>query len=84
MDLSGAIFTDHALEQMARRQLNQDEVRGVLNSPEEVLPDSPGRVVAQGMVGQHLFRVFVDTDRNPPEVVTVYRTSQIAKYRSQP
>jgi hypothetical protein len=84
MDLSGAIFTDHALEQMAKRQLSQDDVRRVLTSPEDVVPDRAGRVVAQGMVGRHLLRVFVDIDRTPAEVVTVYRTSQIAKYRSRP
>ena len=27
-----------------------------------------------------LVRVFADLDQDPPEVVTVYRTSQIAKY----
>jgi hypothetical protein len=26
------------------------------------------------------YRVFVDVDRSPAEVVTVYRTSRIAKY----
>jgi len=28
----------------------------------------------------YLLRVVVDIDREPPEVVTVYRTSKIAKY----
>jgi hypothetical protein len=28
----------------------------------------------------YLVRVFVDIDRDPAEVVTVYRTSRIAKY----
>ncbi len=28
----------------------------------------------------YLFRVFVDVDRQPPDVVTVYRTSKIEKY----
>jgi len=28
----------------------------------------------------HLVRVFVDVDRSPAEVVTVYRTSDILKY----
>jgi hypothetical protein len=30
--------------------------------------------------GVSLLRVFVDVDRDPPEVVTVYRTSKIEKY----
>jgi hypothetical protein len=28
----------------------------------------------------YLIRVFLDVDRDPPEVVTVYRTSRVAKY----
>ena len=36
------------------------------------------------MAGEYLLRVFVDVDRTPAEVVTVYRTSKIEKYRSQP
>jgi len=28
----------------------------------------------------YLLRVFVDIDREPPEVVTVYRTSKVRKY----
>jgi len=28
----------------------------------------------------YLLRVFVDVDRVPPEVVTVYRTSKLPKY----
>jgi hypothetical protein len=28
----------------------------------------------------YLLRVFVDMDRRPAEVVTVYRTSNVAKY----
>ncbi|MFH1266928.1 MAG: DUF4258 domain-containing protein [Planctomycetota bacterium] len=84
MDLSGAILTEHAAAQMARRQLAEADVRRVLTEPEEVLPVRPGRVVAQGLIGAHLVRVFVDVDRTPAEVVTVYRTSKIEKYRSRP
>ena len=77
-------FTDHALEQMAKRQLTETDVRQVLASPEVVLPVREGRVVAQSMVGGYLLRVFVDVDRNPMEVVTAYQTSKIDRYRSQP
>lgn len=84
MDLSRAILTEHAVRQMARRQLAEADVRRVLTAPEEVLPVRPGRVVAQGLIGAHLVRVFVDVDRTPAEVVTVYRTSKIEKYRSRP
>jgi hypothetical protein len=39
---------------------------------------SKSRIAFEG--GVYLVRVFVDVERDPPEVVTVYRTSNIAKY----
>lgn len=48
-----------------------------------------GRVVAQKVVTfedgarRYLVRVFIDVDRYPPEVVTVYRTSKIRKYMGE-
>lgn len=84
MDLTRAVFTQHALKQMARRQVLAAEVTRVLAAPERVVEVRAGRVVAQGMAGVYLLRVFVDVDRDPPEVVTVYRTSKIEKYRSEP
>ena len=57
--------------------------------------DDPRREICAGRVVLHsrvemgspakmyLVRVFVDVDRNPPEVVTVYRTSRISKYWRQ-
>ena len=83
-DLREAVLTDHAREQMRRRQLSEASVRAVLSGPEEVLPVRVGRVVAQAAVGGFLIRVFVDVDRQPAEVVTVYRTRKLEKYRSQP
>lgn len=84
MDLSGAVFTEHALLQMAKRQLAVVDAQRVLVAPEEVLPVREGRVVAQLLDGNYLLRVVVDVDRTPFEVVTAYRISQIEKYRSQP
>lgn len=68
-DIGSAILTDHALGRMARRRIDESEVRRILAQPEAVLPDRPGRLVAQGMSGNYLLRVFVDIDRQPPEVV---------------
>jgi hypothetical protein len=84
MDLKAAIITSHGGERMDRRGIAAEEVRRVLAQPDAVLPVRPGRVVAQAISGPYLLRVFVDVDRHPPEVVTVYRTSKIKKYRSLP
>ena len=83
MNLSRAVLTEHALGQMARRQVTAADVGRVLAAPEQVLEVRAGRVAAQGVAGEYLLRVFVDVDRSPPEVVTVYRTSKIDKYRSR-
>ena len=58
----------------------------VLAAPEQRLESRPGRIVLQSKVAMgvparsYLVRVFVDTDRQSPEVVTAYRTSKILKY----
>ncbi len=84
MALSDAILSTHAIDQMNARRISVEQVRMVLDEPEQVFPVRPGRVVAQGMIDRHLLRVFVDVDRSPPQVVTVYRTTKLEKYRSQP
>lgn len=84
MELHDAILTVHAADQMRERQISTEHVRAVLAQPEQVIPVRPGRVVAQQVIGDYLLRVFVDVDRNPPEVVTAYRTTKIDKYRSKP
>ena len=78
------IFTEHALEQMAKRQISETDILQVLRAPETILPIREGRIVAQSLVAGYLVRVFVDVDRSPFEVVTAYRTSKIERYRSQP
>jgi hypothetical protein len=88
MDDSIADFrlTDHAKVEMARRQIDESIVTRVLEFPDQVLPVREGRKVYQGKIEMgeskevYLLRVFVDTDRTPPEVVTVYRTSKFDKY----
>ncbi len=61
-------------------------IRLVLATPDQRLEVRPGRIVLQSKVAMgiparsYLVRVFVDTDRQPPEVVTAYRTSKISKY----
>jgi len=84
MDLGDAIITGHGAGRIKERRIEPDQVRAVLERPEQVRPVREGRVVAQAVVGGRLLRVFVDVDRTPPEVVTAYRTSRIDKYRSAP
>jgi hypothetical protein len=79
-------LTTHAKEEMNRRQISTDEVASILAAPEQIQYVRQGRDVYQSRIEagkppqKYLLRVFVDIDREPPEVVTVYRTSKIAKY----
>ena len=69
---------------MRRRGIEEAVVRRVLAAPEQRHVVRPGRDVLQSRIAlagkTYLLRVFVDIDRDPAEVVTVYRTSRIAKY----
>jgi len=79
-------LTDHAQLEMKRRNIDEAEIAQVLSTPEQTETVRPGRMVYQTQFkrGQppkpYLLRVFVDIDRQPPEVVTAYRTSKIDKY----
>ncbi|MEW6349181.1 MAG: DUF4258 domain-containing protein [Thermodesulfobacteriota bacterium] len=83
-----AVVASHAAEQMRKRGISEQQVREVLALQEEIVEVRPGRVVVQAVIPvgdpstNYLVRVFVDIDRTPPQVVTAYRTSRIAKYRS--
>ena len=74
---------------MDRRAVTPEQVRSVLAHPEEIFLLREGRIVVHGLIsiGEpakiYLLRVVVDVDREPPEVVTVYKTSKISKYRSR-
>ncbi len=60
--------------------LSVNEVEAVLAAPEQQVPGYAGRRVYQSRVGRFLIRVVVEHSRNPPEVVTAYRTSNVTKY----
>jgi len=78
------VLTDHAVQQAARRGIALSRVAEVVGSPEQRFPQRPGRDIFQSRVVERdrtwLVRVIVDVDRDPAEVVTVYRTSSVTRY----
>lgn len=74
------------MDEMTRRQISEQDVAKALAAPERTEEVREGRMVYQSRIESgeppktYLLRVFVDIDREPPEVVTAYRTSRIAKY----
>jgi Domain of unknown function (DUF4258) len=90
-DFSAARISEHARIAMARREITEAQVREVLRTPPAVVPGNrPGRSVVQSPVTlgeppqRVLLRVVVDLGQNPPEVVTVYATTQFSRYGAKP
>lgn len=82
--IANYVVTPHALLGMERRGIDMAVVEAVLTAPEQRLAVREGRDVLQSRIDvgakSYLFRVFVDIDREPAAVVTVYRTSKLEKY----
>jgi hypothetical protein len=81
--------TPHASAEAARRGIAVAVIDSILTAPEQRFPVRTGRDVLQSRVlfghQVYLVRVFVDVDRELPEVVTAYRSSKIGKYwRNEP
>ncbi len=78
-------FTRHAEEEMERRNIPRKFIESVLVSPQQILDEYGGKKAYQSKIdfgsGKiYLLRVIVDDSREPPTVITVYRTSKISKY----
>ena len=81
---------DHARFEMQRRQITEEQVHQVLTAPEQAIGEQVGRCIYQSKLRlpdsgkEYLLRVVVDTQFQPAEVVTVYRTSKMVKYWRKP
>lgn len=77
-------ITDHARKELRRRQIPESALKAVLDNPEQIVPEESGRKAYQSRLdfgGKiYLVRAIVEDDVKPAVVVTVYRTSKIAKY----
>ena len=73
-------FSLHSLEQMKLRSIKKEIVEQVLNEPDDIVDEDDNQKVFQKIVDNYLYRVFVNTDKNPSLIKTVYRTSKITKY----
>jgi hypothetical protein len=78
-------LSQHAREEIDRRQIPNDFLELVLNDPEQIVEGHAGKKIYQSQIdfgdgAIFLLRVVVAHDVEPPLVVTAYRTSKIAKY----
>ena len=78
------VLTERAKEQATRRGIALTTVDEVIRNAEQRFPQRPGRDILQSRVAEGartwLVRVVVDVGRDPAEVVTVYRTSNVERY----
>jgi hypothetical protein len=77
-------YSKHATEQIDHRNLDANLINETLENPDTIIVDATGLSIYQKLdiINQkpYLYRVFVNTEKNPPLIVTVYRTSKIEKY----
>jgi hypothetical protein len=83
------LLSEHARRQAARRSIPESTVMDIAVAPEQVIAVRVGREVRQSRVTlpdgrSHLVRIVADTVGHDIRVVTVYRTSKVAKYWRAP
>jgi hypothetical protein len=80
------IFSKHAREQMSRRGINYESVLMVVSRPDQTITDNEESttVIYQSLIKESnrmfLLRVFVNRDKQPNVIVTLYKTTKISKY----
>ena len=80
-------LTLHARTQARRRGIAVPLMMAVARAPDEILLDDRGREVRQSEIldedtgKTYLLRVVVEIDGGDAKVITVYKTSKLAKYR---
>ena len=77
-------ISEHAKEQIEERDIPLVMVLGVVNNPDQKYNNDIDETVCQSKVRfngkMYLLRVFVNFIKNPPVIISVYRTSKISKY----
>jgi len=79
-------WTDHALGNLASREIDRQEADGTLAHPESVVPGQPPRQVFmrryfdKALQQEMLLRIVVEETMSEKVVVTAYKTSRIEKY----
>ncbi len=80
------LYSKHALEQINHRGLSKDTIDMIIRKPDHILPDSEDVAVYQKLVKEedkhYLYRVFVNKIKNPPVIITAYKTSKTDKYEN--
>lgn len=77
------IYSQHFLLQIQLRNIDLKQIENVLQNPENITTED-GLTVFQKLLYSndkpYLLRIFVNEIKQPPVVVTAYKTSKINKY----
>ena len=79
-------WTQHAVQELARREVSREEAEQTLAAPDRIVPGKPPRVIYQrryqdALLGEEmLLRLVVEETEMELVVVTLYKTSKIRKY----
>lgn len=79
------IFSQHALDQIKKRNIHKDIIEHILLKPDKII-EEPNYTIYQAIIEEkrtgknYLYRIFVNTRKQPNLVITVYKTSKIDKY----
>jgi hypothetical protein len=77
-------YSNHAMQQMKLRSISMDLVEKVMDSPDEIIKFGTltiyQAIIDFGEKKEYLVRVFVNKEKEPALVVTIYKTSKIKKY----
>ncbi len=81
-----ARWTQHALDDLAARDISREEAERTLAAPDRIAEGRPPRIVNQrryhdALLGQEmLLRVVIEETELERVVVTLYKTSKFTKY----
>jgi len=77
-------FTRHALDRMKARGIIKEDVISFLKNYDSITMQDVDTAVYSKLVIEsnktYLYRIFVNSTKNPVIVITVYKTSKIEKY----
>ncbi len=77
------VLSNHAKEKILKRSISIELIEEVLQSPNQVLLED-GIKIYQSIIFQndskYLLRVFVNDNKIPNTIITVYLTNKISKY----
>ena len=84
MLVEGFYVTNHAKEEIERRQISLNDFENCLKSPGQIVSSRDNRTIYQSKIvtdiKTFLIRVIIQEQEVPKKVITVYKTSKIDKY----